>query len=201
MFRPLVVSFALVVCCPSILSAGTIYSNIGPGFPGDSLNVYILDGPTFAGTAFTTTGAGELATIFLGIGTTTSPATGGLYTNSSGEPGTLLESWTFSAPNVGFPSETLTSVAHPFLSSGTQYWFVLKLEIGQNGGWLSNDQAISGGIWLGSTADTLSQMFTNTPTPGIQLTSVPEPSSRILLVVVSFALLRRRFSWRAPHLL
>lgn len=112
--------------------AGTIFSNVGPGFPGDSLGYYGDSGPgvTYLGMTFTATGSGNLDTLSLDLQGDTSPITIGLYSNSAGQPGALIESWSTAIPaGFGFPPvpplTTLTSVGNPSLSAGTQYWLVL----------------------------------------------------------------------------
>lgn len=173
------------LCCVSQLSAGIIYSNIGAGFPGDT-GAYGFGGPSVEGTAFTATGQGNLWTIFVGIDGDSLPATVGLYSDSSGQSGTLLESWTFIVPS-SLP--TLTSVLHPLLSSGTEYWFVMEIpNRGQNEGWRMNDEGVTGGVWYGPGRNTWSQIFPDEATLGIQLTSVSEPTSAVLFVIGSFVL-------------
>jgi hypothetical protein len=117
------------------IHAGTIFSNVGPGFPGDS-NGFVVgntgspDGG-FLGTNFVATGSGNLDTLSLDVQAATGPISVGLYANSAGQPGTLLESWSVAIPiGIGFPPipslTTLASVGHPLLSSGTEYWVVLS---------------------------------------------------------------------------
>ena len=183
--------------CVPLLTAGIIYSNIGAGFPGDSPgSSYNFAGPNgFEGTTFITTGGGILATISLSVGGNTSPVTGGLYANSAGEPGTLLESWTFSQPlnpTVAPPVTTLTSLLHPSLSAGTQYWFVLSMpSTGQSEGWFENDQGATGGTWTGTSINGLSQAFASSPADAIRLDSTPEPTTGLLFALGSLVLLTR----------
>jgi hypothetical protein len=172
---------------PAQLSAGIIYNNVGGGFPGDSPGSYNFGGPNgFEGTTFISTGGGNLSTISLDLGGSVSPITGGLYTNSAGEPGTLLESWTFAQPISPIsppPLTTLTSAVHPLLSSGTQYWFVVSLpNTGQGEGLFENDTAVAGGVWTGFAINTLTQSFASGPAVAIQVTSTPEPTTMLLVL-------------------
>ncbi len=192
-----------VLCLVPALSAGIIYSNIGAGFPGDSPGHYGIDGRIwpFIGTTFTTTAGGELSSIVTDLSYPSGPMTPftvGLYANASGQPGVSLESWNDVTVPGGSsccpPVTTFTSVLHPLLTPGTQYWFVMSLR-GKIVDWFENDQGVNGGIWFGSTVDDLSQGFATSATPGIQLDSVPEPSAGGLLIVGSLILyLRRTFA-------
>lgn len=182
--------------------AATIYSNVGVGFPGDSSTDYFAFSPTYFGTTFTTTGGGNLDTLSLDLKGTTSPVTVGLYANSAGEPGTLLESWSATIPiGSGFPSAaltTLTSILNPSLSTATQYWLVLTQTSPGQITWFANDTSVAGGAWSGSAIGSLGQVFATGLTPGIVLTStapaVPEPTTWVLLAAPLAAMLwfRRR---------
>jgi sugar lactone lactonase YvrE len=160
-------------------SAGVIYSNIGTGFPGDSNGAYNA-GVTFEGTSFTTTSAGTLFSLEFVVKGTTSPVTVGLYTNSGGQPGTLLESWSAVVPvGTSFPppaATILTSVVRPSLSAATQYWLVFTQSSEDQVTWFANDEGVAGGIWGGSSITTLSQGFSDAAAPGIQLNTAPPPT-------------------------
>jgi hypothetical protein len=170
----------------SIVCASTLYSNIGAGFPADSASSYST-GANFLGTTFTTTAAGILGSIEIDVDGT-GPVTVGLYTSSSNEPGTLLESWSAVIPaGAGFPVPAvtiLTSVVPVSLSASTQYWFVFAQSSGNQVHWFSNDESVSGGSWVSSAGQTLTSLineFSSSPAPGIQLIAAPEPASAILL--------------------
>jgi len=74
-------------------------------------------------------------------------------------------------------------VLNPLLSSGTQYWIVFTQASPDQVTWFSNNEAVTGGIWSGSTLTSLSHLFQTGATPGIELdsTSIPEPTSAMLL--------------------
>jgi hypothetical protein len=112
-----------------------------------------------------------------------------LYMDSGGAPGNLLESWSVTLPGLTQlpPGTTLTSVLHPSLFAGTQYWFVLTPASGPGTfvNWNLNDQGVIGGVWAGSSLSSLTKSFATDPTPGIQLTSVPEPGSAGLFALGS----------------
>ena len=192
----------LAICWTSgLLSAGIIFSNIGAGFPGDTPAFHASGsgGNLFVGTTFTTSGTGNLLSISTELAANpTSTLSVGLYTNSSGEPGTLLESWSIIVPiYTGSlpPLTTFASVLNPSLSSGTQYWFVVTTT-NNTINWAQNDKAVNGGLWSSLTSlSTLSQVVLNSPTPGIQLDSTPEPVSGLLLATGTLLLMVvRRFS-------
>jgi hypothetical protein len=162
----------------------------------------IAVGYTYFATGFTTTGAGDLASISVAIGVDNSDLsnTMGLYTDSAGQPGTLLESWS-GAPPSGSPPPvtTLTSALHPLLSSGTQYWFVITQNTDFAVLWYVYNQAAIGEIWVGNSLGAPGRTFPMTP-PAIQLDSsdVPEPASAVPLGFGCSALLaiRRRLAKR-----
>ena len=64
-------------------------------FPGKSVNTQYGVTGYFAATTFTATGSGNLASIVIALSqpSGSAPIPVGLYTDTYGEPGTLLESW------------------------------------------------------------------------------------------------------------
>jgi hypothetical protein len=173
--------------------ASTIYDNLGLNNTFDQSGSYAMTNG-FLGTTFVTTGGGSLGTVLLPL-ESVAPAvlTMGLFTNLSSQPGTLLESWSVAETNLNpAPITTLVSVSQPTLTSGTQYWFVVSpspsFVI-----WYQNNQAVTGGVYGGSSFEALPHSFAGLSGPAIQLNSVPEPTSGMMLTVGSFliALLRR----------
>jgi hypothetical protein len=161
--------------------AGTIYNNLGPG------NTWIVNREwdsnfDFMASPFVATGGGKLDTIVAPFFSLRSSVTFGLYTDSDGHPGTLLESWNVPVP--GFPGvlTTLTSVLNPSLSSGTEYWFLIDNPGPPNPvAWYENNQGIPGGIWAGDKLSDPLDFDPASPLPAIQLNSIAEPASGILL--------------------
>ncbi len=192
---------AALPCCADTI----LYSNLGAG------NTFIVNQDfqtnfDFMATSFVTTGSGNLSDILTPIFSLDAVSLG-LYTDSSGEPGTLLESWNASVP--GFPGVlgTITSVDHPFLSSGTPYWFTISLTAAQKDklAWYENDQGLSGGIWLGTKVHALLDFTPDTAAPAIRLDAtsaapVPEPAVGLLtsagffLLVLSHRMMSGRFN-------
>jgi len=152
-----------------------IYNNLGPGNTfsnGDwqGQNVSII------GITFTTTGAGTLSTILLPIATTPNAPPGvtfTLYSNSTGAPGSQIESWTGNPPAYDGgepPLTTLTSVQKPAISSGTQYWFLITQAPNQIM-WFSSPLG-NDGMWAGDSINSLIQsQIPNAGTPALQLNS------------------------------
>lgn len=186
--RVVILSACLVVGLFSAapLAASAIYNNFGSG------NSFIINRDyqtnfDYLATPFVATGGGNLGTILTPIFSLNSPVSFGLYTDSSGEPGTLLENW--SSPVPGFPAQivTLTSALNPMLSAGTQYWFVIALTSSQKNelAWYQNNQAVNGGVWAGFQLNAMFDFVPGSPIPAIQLnsasSSVPEPASGMLI--------------------
>src|SRR4029434_2919247 len=99
-------------------------------------------------TTFITTGSGNLSTLLTDVAGS-SPLNVGLYTDSGGQPETLLESWIATIPTgpSSFPPVTvLTSVLQPFLAAATQYWVVFAVAPNQVT-WTSNESGVLGGVW------------------------------------------------------
>lgn len=183
--------FALCLI-PANLSAGTAYNNFGPGNTV-GVNAWIFTNASgFIATTFTTTGAGPLSSVLLDAGCSSTPITLGLYTNSAGQPGTLLESWTVPVTTVQLI--TLTSVLNPVLSSGTQYWFVITIPSNSTIEWAWNNQGVNGGVWLGSGINALNEGSSPNPTPVIQLNTQNAPNGTplpptLILTLCGLALL------------
>jgi hypothetical protein len=163
------------------LRADTLYTDLGPGDSWNSFSAYV--GGAFLGTTFTVTTSGFLENILLPVESNADFAnidSVGLYEDSSGQPGTLLESWAALLPAEGSvpPLTDLTSLENPLLSAGTQYWLVIDAPL-SGVIWDLNDQGVNGGAWSGTSLDGMSQMFSADATPAVQLTSMPEPSNAV----------------------
>ena len=167
--------------------AGTLYSNLGPG------DTFIINQEydtnfDFMATTFVTTGGGSLGNLRTSLFSLDSPVDLRLYTDSGGQPGALLESWSATVP--GFPGllMTLPSDQHPLLSANTQYWFVIALTNAQKDklAWYQNNQGVAGGIFAGNSLNGFLEFVPDSPAPAIELNStsstpVPEPASGVLV--------------------
>jgi hypothetical protein len=167
------IAFALGLI-PAHLSAGIPYNNFGPGYTVSATSWVFFNAVGFAGTTFTTTGAGPLSTVLTNIDTPV-PLTIGLYTNSAGQPGTLLESWTVPVTS-GAQLITLTSVVNPVLSSGTPYWLVITVPPNITFFWAQNNQGVNGGYAAGASINALSNSTAAFPTPAIQIDTQNAPN-------------------------
>jgi hypothetical protein len=194
---------SLMVAVP--LCAATLYSDLGPGDSWNGFSAY--DAGAFLGTTFTVTNSGFLENILLPVESNADFAnidSVGLYADSAGEPGTLLESWAALLPAEGNvpPLTDLTSVENPLLTAGTQYWLVIDAPLA-GVMWDLNDQGVDGGAWSGTSLDGLSQIFSADATPAIDVTSMPEPSSAVFCGLAFLGLivfrLRRGAKRSAPR--
>jgi len=167
------------------LHAGVIYSNLGAGDSFIINREYDVNS-NFMATPFVTTGGGNLADIRTPMFSLNNPVTLGLYTDSGGIPGTLLEGWTATVPGVPGILTTLTSEQHPLLSADTPYWLVITVNQAQklHLAWYQNSQGFLGGIFESNDLNHWLQFVPDSPAPAIELTSiasVPEPSALMLL--------------------
>lgn len=177
-----------------------IYSNLGPGDTFIINRDYQSNFNVMA-TTFVTTAGGNLGDISTPVFSLHSPVSFGLYTDSAGRPGTLLESWNSTVPGLPGILTTLNSVQHPLLSADTPYWFVIPLTAVQKNevAWYQNSQGLNGGVWAGNL-NPLFQFSPGSPVPAIRLTSiaaVPEPGIPLLLISGLLALALAR-AYRRP---
>lgn len=179
------------------LCADTIYTNLGPADSWNGFAAY--NGGSYFGTTFTATTSGILTSVLIPVQTNTGSAqadTVGLYEDVSEQPGALLESWTALLPPGGNipPLTDLTSLNHPVLVAGAQYWLVIE---GSTAGviWDFNNQSVQGGIWTGLSLNQMTQDFPFDAEAAIQVngTTVPERRSAVLCgLIFVFLRIRRR---------
>ena len=143
----------------------------------------------YEGIQFTATGTGSLFQVMvspLALGAT-SPVTWPLtlYTDSAGEPGTVLETWNISVSNSGTVPIMVASVVQPMITAGDVYWLVVQNTTQTSiadMGW-ENYSGDTGGFWTAefNTLNTMAQAFPTEGLAGAELTTTPEPSSSALL--------------------
>ena len=186
----------------------TIFSNLGAGdsYNGstgwtlgtpDSGTDYFVDGSAF------TVGATSLnlSTIEVAAGLTagTNQLTINLDADSGGNPGAVIESFTINGAMPGFGSVsagslvTATSVLHPLLTAGSQYWVVLSVP---NDGmtwaaWNQNSIGDTGPLCRSANGSPLNG---STNVRGAMLitglsSSVPEPSSIVMVSTAAVMIL------------
>ena len=133
---------ALLLVAPAVAHADTIFSNLGPG---NSYNISLgnpvgdgLDGSGLnyaEGDRFTAGLTASLNSVMLALSCAVCPGGGSLTVrltqNAGNQPGAVLESLSVLGTTLGIlgnnnPVITLSSVLHPILSFGTEYWLTVS---------------------------------------------------------------------------
>jgi hypothetical protein len=198
-----------------------IYSDLGPGdsYNGGSFGGWALGDPPnscVTATGFTAGASVDLSTIEVAAGMLLGPngaptgvnqLTISLDADSGGTPGAVLESFTISdaMPIFGsFSSDhlvTATSVLHPLLTAGTQYWVVLSVPDDgmSNAAWNMNSIGDSGPIVQYFHGVEVTDITAFSGAMRISGRAVPEPSSIVIISISAVAILgsrlvRRRIS-------
>ena len=178
----------LIALLPTSSRGGVLFTS----FETNYLGSYSTSG-TFEGTTFMPTSSGILSTLMI-QGVYANPTGAGswpmgLYTDASGEPGTLIESWSVPVPDGSGAGAiiTISSVVQPSISAGTPYWFVIQDTTGATNMTWGSYAGTTGGIWVGFSATTLSQDAGTSV--AIELDSVHEPASGLLTGAGAGALL------------
>jgi hypothetical protein len=179
----------------AVSSASIIFDNLGPSFVLNPVTNYY--GPPAGGyfaepfVAASTGALGSIVTPLAGGVSLMSVFSLGLYSDSSGQPGALLENWNTTLPSVE-ALVTLSSSLHPTLFAGSSYWFVLSTPQ-DSAVWYMNGIGAIGGLWEGVALTPLSHDFETNLTAGLQVNSTPEPASWIFMASgLSMAMLARR---------
>jgi len=181
-----------------------VYNSFGPGFtitPEGITGGFTIGPPgttEFFGAPFSPTSAVDLtsftASLDAGLNvmfplTTTSLITVSVWSGSSSEPSTKLESWPLTVNELA-TNYTLTSVTHPLLIPGDTYWVVEGYTNGVDNnnalGWGVNTAATTLGLWESETSPTSLALFRG-PQPALEVqgtpAAVPEPSALLFLAV------------------
>jgi hypothetical protein len=207
--------FTLMFVVPTVSHASIVFTNFGASFAynttggnivgNDLAGDQLAQADTFTPAANATLSSIEIALSCFTVGAGGCPVsiTVSLDSDSGADsPGATLESFTVAGPFGGLGSNNapvvLTSVLHPTLVSGTQYWLAVIAPLTTEMGWNWNstgdvsDQAVStdGGVtWFSPSGET----------PGAYeidgTSAVPEPGT-ILLLATGGALiaLKRKLS-------
>jgi hypothetical protein len=204
--------FVIAVTLSTVAQASVIFTNLGAGqahdvtqgnpvgndFAGDNA----AQGDTFTPTVSATLSSIEVALSCIVACPASETFLISLRTNSSDAPGTAIESFAVAgllgALGNNNPLITATSVLHPTLTAGTQYWITVSSSVNFAISWNDNstgdtsDQAISsdgGASWFSPSGMTPSAYEVDGTISGI-----PEPSTTILFgsaVVLSLMVYRR----------
>jgi len=162
------------------IRADTIFSDFGPGGSYAASNYGLSTSQTVAN-AFTPTADYTLGQIDLGLThfSGTNAVDVDLRNDSSGAPGSLIESWTLtSLPAYGSTldtAETVTAVGTAFLLQGTQYW--LQVSTGDSttiAAWMQNDQNVIGSVYF-TRFGTVTNVLSAFDVLGTPSSTVPEP--------------------------
>ena len=186
---------------PANLSASVIFTNFGPSQGYDLLN-YNIVGNDFAGdnlaqgdtfTPGSTATFGDLQLALSCSASCPDPFTVALTLDSGADyPGTVVESFNVAGTSLGSVGVDntpimLTSVLHPTLSSGTQYWVTVSSDLNDTIAWSDNttgdvsDQAVSsdgGTTWFSPSGATPSAYEVDSSTV---VSGVPEPGTFVML--------------------
>jgi len=203
--------FRFPLLCAAVVIAATgahadtiVYNSFGPGLtitpigitgtftigpPGTTnyMGAPFSPSSTVDLTSLTGNWAGGLNSVF--PLTTTSPITISLWSGSSSDPTTKLESWALTVNELA-TNYTLTSLTHPELVTGDTYWVVEDYTNGVDNqnflGWGVNTAATTLGLWQSDTSATSLGLVTfNSPQPALEVqgtpAAVPEPSMFLLM--------------------
>jgi hypothetical protein len=196
----------LVVCvllfaAPAVSLADTlVYSNFGPGnsydfatgniagndFAGDTLS----EAATFTAGSTLQFSSLDIALSCFGAGLCPANFTVSLNSNSGGQPGAALESFTVNGATLQLlgssnPPLLLSSVLHPTLTTGTQYWITVSATAADSVDWNWNThgdaspELLSDGTgWYALGMPPGAYDVFGTP---VTTAPVPEPSTLVLL--------------------
>jgi hypothetical protein len=135
----------------------------------------------------------------------TNAITVSLMSDAGGHPGTILESFSVTGLTryPGSVLETLVSTTNTPLNAGTTYWIAaMPVSLDTAAGWMINSTGATGRsrtvndyvTWVALAEDSAAFEVT-----GVQVTSVPEPSSLTLLSIGAAALAAWRWGRRPGH--
>jgi hypothetical protein len=192
----------------SIAQASPIFSNFGAGYSYNANAGHFLGDGSFGGisnyaqaSAFTASSNAALGTIIIALSDVfdagqPASVTVALQADSGhNTPGNLLESFAIAAHALGGlgnanPALTLSSLTHPLLSSGMQYWVSASTSLANILAWNFNSTndltnnvetlSLDGGLtWLTPFGNTRGAFEVNPYTP---TTTISEPSPALLLL-------------------
>ncbi len=174
----------IIVSAASAHGQTTIYNTFGPGDSYDTLGSWTVSSAQSVATAFTVSSASNLSSISLVLSAGTN-YTVSLTTDGSGQPGTVLDSWSVAGTSA---KQTLTPNFTDTLSAGTYY---VEAQSSGAGAWSLNSIGYSDTFLYTSEGNWYP--FTGT-TSVLQVQTTPEPASMAAVGfgIVGLAIRRRR---------
>jgi len=185
--------------------AGIVFDDFAPGDKFNPVDGYVVsggsDGVLRVAAQFTAAASGELSSIRLALAyiAGTNDFTVSLLTDDGDSPGaTVLESISLTdAPTYGgaYSPETVTSLLHPSLVSGTRYWVeVAAAAPSTMGTWNFNTTGANGLVFQTGNGVAPATL----PAFAVDVTAVPEPSSLTLCGVAMACAAGRALRRREP---
>ena len=195
-----------LVCMTAIPAWGgtVIFSDLGPSDSYMPNTSYALGSPIstddyVAASAFTVGGSLSFTLSTIEVAANLVSGTNQLFisidADSSGLPGATLESFTINneLPQVGtYSSGNLllaTSVIHPLLTAGSQYWVVLSAPDTTWAGWNFNSTGVTGPLYQSNNGVPVNSGTLTLGAMRITGNVVPEPSSLVLSCMAALSLL------------
>jgi len=193
-----------------------VYNSFGPGMtitPMGITGTFTIGPPgtsNFLGAPFSPSSTVDLTSLTANLAagldsvfplTTTSPITVSLWSGTSSEPTTKLESWALTVDELA-TNYTLTSLVHPELVAGNTYWAVADYTNGVDNnnflGWGLNTSATTLGLWQSDTSATTLGLVGSDLNPALEVqgtpAAIPEPSMFLFGSIGLLGVLMKR--WR-----
>jgi PEP-CTERM motif len=200
----LLIIVVTIITARSPLNADVIYSTFGPGETYRSDAADDIGNSQEIGVSFTP--SSDVSLDFINFAAffrngLNNQLTVNLETDASGVPSdSVIESFNFTNLSTTATVYTATSLLHPLLLANTQYWVVLTAADLENTvrAWNWNDQGIIGHVaakWPPDYPTWREFPHETTPALSVNASSVPEPSTILLLGagLAGVGLLRKRF--------
>ena len=175
-------------------SAYTYETNVGFNVFGATSPPGQVHGPIETANEFTVLHTAKLLSVYLGISNSglglPSNIIVELRDDNQGAPGTVLESFSFVNELTGYfgiqnPPLVATSITHPVLHAGTNYWIVAAAGSSDtNAAWNLNNQRVFGAaVRSGDGGSTWVDNGNPTTLGAFEVFGVPEPSALTLVAI------------------
>jgi len=157
----------------------TVFTNMNGSAVGTGFGIGLVSGNVYVDAVGFNTGGGNLQLsqiqTIASFGSGTNEFVANLYADANGIPGMLLETWYFYAPATNTPSViTMTSLKHPNLLAGLQYWLTLGMEDSQSSGtWYINPGGRNGPY---TNSENGGAFFTGNVSPAFAITVTGVPT-------------------------